>query len=322
MSKWINKDQYDTFADQKVTEGDTSTATDTFFRKWMNPKMGTVSDAKEYVGRLLPDPIAGFYKEYFYHGFMSGEKFKYFLCEKSYGLDKYCPFCEANKILYQGNSSDKKKAKEYRRKSRFVSNFFIKNDPRDADVKDDKYKVNGSVRLYEFPATVQSKIKNEITDTARGYGMDIFNPEDGYDFVLKIKAKPKDENGKEWPDYGDTMFDRFKSPIADTPEQIDALMETRIDLDKYIESLRLDVDQLENLLKSEMLWDDVGASFTRNMTGTAPEPVPTFDTSPTQSAQDAPQQESVVDTTADTHVASATIGGDDTDALLAELQDL
>lgn len=319
MSKWLNKDQYEQFADKKQTEGDKTTAGgDNFYKMWRGPQMGTTDNAKEYVGRLLPDPNTGFYKEYFYHGFYTGEKFNYFLCDKTYGLEKYCPFCEANKILYQGNASDKKKAKDYKRKSRFVSNFYIKTDPRDADAKDDKYKVSGTVRLYQFPAVVESKIKNEITDTTRGYGMSIFDPEDGYDLVLKVKAKPKDENGKEWPDYGDTMFDRFKSAVVETPEGIEAIMEQRVSLDEYIESLRLDPETTENLLKAEMLWDDVGPSFTRNVTGTEstrPEPTLTTQAQPVAT----PTQEA---TPAQEVPAGPAPDADSTDALLAELQDM
>ncbi|NIQ06611.1 MAG: hypothetical protein GWO20_13050, partial [Candidatus Korarchaeota archaeon] len=212
MSKWLKKDSYEMFANKKANETDDDNTGGGFYKKWKNPKMGTTERAKEYKVRLLPDVVDGFYKDYLYHGFMSGETFKYFLCEKTYGMDKYCPWCEATKMLYQGNESDKRKAGDYKRKQRFVSNVYISDDPRDAEVRDENYKVNGTIRLYEFPGTVESKIKNEITDTDEGYGMAIFDPENGYDFILKIKAKPKDKNGKEWPDYGDSMFSRNTSP--------------------------------------------------------------------------------------------------------------
>ncbi len=326
MSKWLKKEEYEDFAGQKAKEAESQPDDSEFYKKWKNPKMGTTEKAKEYKIRLLPDPKKGFYKEYLYHGFTSGEKFKYFLCKKTHGLDEYCPFCDAVKILYQGTDSDKKKAGEYKRKNRYVSNIYIVDDPRDSEVKDARYKVNGTVRLYEFPGTVESKISNEINDKEQGYGMSIFDPEDGYDFILKIKAKPKDQYGKEWPDYGDTIFARRSTPIADTEEEISAIMEQRVELEKYIKSLELSVAETENLLKTEMLWDDVGHTFEkyykrgegptikREVANTTP-PVntpsrvqETQNTSSVQEAQDtASTQENDMD---------------DTDALLKELRDL
>ena len=324
MSKWLRKDDYDMFADQKAKEAENQPADagNGFYKKWNNPKMGTTEKAKEYKIRLLPDPVKGFFKEYLYHGFMSGEKFKYLLCPKTNGLDEYCPFCEANKILYQGNESDKKKAKEYKRKSRYVTNAYIVEDPRDADVKDEKYKVNGTVRLYEFPATVESKITNEVTDKEQGYGHAIFDPENGYDFILKIKAKPKDQYGKEWPDYGDTIFARRANPISDDDAKIGEIMETRVELTKYIESLAMSVDDMEALLKTEMLWEDVGHTFERHFRREMP-----ADTTPRQEAtqETTSQPEATQETTSQPEATQETTpveDADDTDALLAELQNM
>jgi len=319
MSKWLKKEDYEMFAGQKSKEAEQA-QDDTvggFFKKWKNPTMGTVDKAKEYKIRLLPDLVQGFYKKYMYHGFMSGEKFKYFLCPKSRGLDNYCAFCEATKILYQGNESDKRKASDYKRKDRYVSNVFIVEDPRDADVKDDKYKVNGTTRLYEFPATVESKISNEVTDTEQGYGLQIFDPEDGFDFILKIKAKPKDNKGKEWPDYGDTIFARRANGIAEG-DALDTIMGERVDLDKYIDSMALPVEELEKLLKAEMLWDDVGTSFERHYHSATP-PAQEATPTPTPATPETPAQ---AEATPATPVETPAPEGDDTDALLAELQNM
>jgi hypothetical protein len=176
-------------------------------------------------------------------------------------MDNYCAFCDANKILYQGNDSDKRKAKEYKRQARNVSNVVVVEDPRDANAKDDKFKVNGTMTLYEFPATIESKVRNEITDKKEGLGMQIFDPANGFDMILKVKAKPKDEHGKEWPDYADTVFSRRPSAVAETEEEIEKLMSQRVDLAKYLKSMEMSVEETEALLKAEMLWDDVARSF-------------------------------------------------------------
>jgi hypothetical protein len=268
MSKWLKKDKFEEFATKKQNEAENeSNVGGGFALKWKNPEMGTVERAKEYVIRFLPDKNSNFYEKYFYHGFTSGDKFQYIFCEKTFGMDKYCPWCEANKILYQGNDADKQAAFNYKRKERFVGNIKVIDDPRDADVQDDDKKVSGTVRLYEFPGVVESKVKNEITDRRNGYGIQIFDPEEGYDFILKVKAKPKDKNGKEWPDYGDSMFSRRPSSVGDSEEEIKEIMDKTYDLKEYLEKMRMSLDDQEKLLKSEMLWDDVSANFNKYLRG-------------------------------------------------------
>ncbi len=325
MSKWLKKDSYELFAGEKTKEAEQQQDTQVggFYVKWKNPKMGTTDKAKEYKVRLLPDVESGFYKKYLYHGFNSGETFKYILCEKTYGMDKYCPWCEVTKMLYQGNESDKRKAGDYKRKERYVSNIFIGDDPRDAEVKDEAYKVNGKIRLYEFPPTVESKIKNEITDTEQGYGMSIFDPENGYDFILKIKAKPKDKDGKEWPDYGDSMFARNQSSIVGDGGDIEKLMADRYNLDDYIKSLKISIDEHEKLLKTEMLWDDVGRGFDKVWRGVQPTvsetPAPTVSETPAPTVSETPTP-TVSETPAPT--VSETPAPNETDALLEELKNM
>jgi hypothetical protein len=322
MSKWLRKDDYDMFAGNKAKEKEKASS-DTvggFYKKWKNPQMGTQEKAKEYKIRLLPDPQKGYYKSYLYHGFMSGESFHYFLCEKTFDMDSYCPFCDATKILYQGSDSDKRKAGEYKRKERFVTNAYIVDDPRDVETKDEQYKVSGTVRLYEFPGTVESKISNEITDKEQGYGIGIFDPEKGYDFILKIKAKPKDKNGKEWPDYGDSMFARQPSPINSDDAVVDKVMNERVDLEEYIKSLRKNPEEMEKLLKAEMLWDDVGHTFEKRVKGAMSTQAPVVET--TAATQSRETREAAPSAPAPQAPVIAVETDDDTDALLAELSDM
>lgn len=313
MSKWLKKEDYEMFASEKAKEAENPKDENSFYRKWKNPTMGTVEKSKDYTTRLLPDKVKGFYKKYMYHGFKSGDKFHYILCEKTFDGENYCPWCDVNKILYQGNETDKKKAKDYKRQDRYVTNLFIKEDPRDAEVKDPTFKVNGTVRLYEFPSTVESKIANEINDKTNGYGLDIFNPEAGYDLILKVKAKPKDDKGKEWPDYGDTMFARKATSISDDDETLEKLMNDRYSLDEYILSMRKTVDEHEQLLKAEMLWDDVAVNFNKKMKN-AMTPAVTTTTTP---KKEEPKQEIKKETP-----STPVVEDDDTDSLLDELDNM
>jgi len=184
--------------------------------------------------------------------FLCGDKWAFSICPKTYSFDNYCPFCSATSKLYQGTAADKKVAYNYKRKDKFVGNFFITSDPRDVEAeKEDK--VEKTIKLYEFPAKVEIKLKEEVTDTKNGYGYKIFDPgEDGHNFILKVLATKKDANGKVWPDYSSSTFARTSDAIGSDAE-IDKIMKSTTDLDEYIKSLEVGEEKIKEWLKAEML---------------------------------------------------------------------
>lgn len=264
MSEWINKDLFNEFQDEKKNEADAPPGGN---RRsdlvWKTPEKGTVERAKVYEGRLLPDKKGNFYKKYFYHMFQSGETWTFTMCPKTFNFDNFCPLCLATSKLYMGTAADKKVAYNYKRKEKFVGNFFIVSDPRDQEREDDDDKVEGSIRLYEFPAKVERKLKEEITDTRNGLGASIFDPgEGGYNFILKVTSTKKDRNGNIWPDYSSSTFSRRSSALG-TDNEIRAIMESTIDLDEYLESLKKEEEEVVKLVKSEMLWDLIKDDYNR-----------------------------------------------------------
>lgn len=261
MSKWIKKDKADLFIKQKQEEAANPPEGigGGYALKWPNPKMGSETQAKEYRIRFLPDKNGDFYKKYFYHFVTDGEgKGKYVLCPKTFGMEEYCPWCSAVQLLFKGNDTDKSKASDLKRKVKFVSNIYVANDPRDTEVKDDNWKQSGKIRLYEFPSLVESKIKDELTDTDEGYGISIFDPENGYDLLLKVRAKPKDKNGKIWPDYSDTKFARSSGPVSENVEEV---MKEVYDLNEYLNRMQLSWDEHKKLLKEALIFEDVEDEF-------------------------------------------------------------
>ena len=266
MSKWVNSDKFKKFVNnkKKEKENEPTNVGGGFFLKWTNPIMGTQDTPKIYKIRLLTDKNGDFYKKYYYHFFQSGEKTYYILCEKTHGFDKFCPWCAVNQQLWKGNSADKERAGRYRRNERYVGNAFIIHDPRDSDISDPDKKYSGTRRLYEFPATVENKIANELTNDEEGFGPAIFDPENGHDLLIKISAKKPDKNGKVWPDYSLTEFSRKQSAIADTPEEIEKIMESVYDLTEYIKQMGMSWQEQEKLLKQELVWDEVEDEFIKN----------------------------------------------------------
>lgn len=254
MSKWINKDLFKNYVEEKEKEEERTT-TRRIDRVWPTPEVGTVDKPKVYEGRFLPDPKGNFTKKYFYHGFKVGDKFYNFLCEKTYDMSNFCPFCTATQKLYMGNDNDKKAAYNYKRKVRNVVNWYIVKDPRDAERRDED-KLEGKVRIYEFPDKIDSKIKAEITDRQNGLGAAIFDPgPDGFNFILKAKSTKKDAYGKVWPDYADSTFARKSYPLGKTDEEINKIMKSTYDLDEHINRMRISDEDMMKILKTEMLWE-------------------------------------------------------------------
>ena len=265
MSKWINKDLFDEFQKEKIDEKDKPTVggINRSDLLWPTPEKGTVENAKIYEGRFLPDPKGEFYMRYYYHFWKSGDNWIFVLCPKtpkskqtaSIDFKNYCPFCSAVSKLYNGTTQDKKQGYHIKRKERFVGNWFVAKDPRDDD-RDDEKKVIGKVKLYEFPSTVEKKLKKEITDRDQGYGIEIFDPsENGRNFIINVLSTKPDKNNKQWPDYSNSSFSRLQYPLASTEKEIGDLMNTCVDLVGYIESMKVDKDKQVEILKNEFLWD-------------------------------------------------------------------
>jgi hypothetical protein len=266
MSKWIDKELFSKFAKQKTKEAEQEQQNQTSFRKgkiWATPERGTADKPKTYEGRFLPDPKGNFYLKYFYHMFMSGEQWQFVLCSKTKDFENWCPWCSVTQKLFMGGSEDKKQAYIYKRKEKYVGNFFVVKDPRDAEKEDPDDKVENTIKLYEFPGRVESKLKQEITDTKQGYGLSIFDPgEEGYNFILKVKSTKKDAQGRTWPDYSDSMFSR-QSEALGSDRQIKQILGNCFDLEEYVKDLERTEEEVIELLKVEMVWELVEGEHKR-----------------------------------------------------------
>jgi len=329
MSKWINTELFQDFQKEKIEEKETSSGG--FMRSellWQNPSMGTVEQAKTYEGRFVPDPKGQFYKKYYYHFWQSGETWKFVLCPKTHDFKTYCPFCSGVSKLYNGTKQDKAQAYLLKRKERFVGNFYVVKDPRDAD-RDEEKKVVNTVKLYEFPSQVEKKLKNEITDRDEGYGYAIFDPSaEGRNIIIKVLATKKDEKGKQWPDYSSTGFSRNSSALG-TDEEIGALMATCTDLVEYIKSMETDKDKMVQMLKDEFLWELVEDEAVKHGyideecgSTPAPEQESTQEEESTSEQESTPEEESAPEQEQENTSESESFDDLNDDDLLAELDKL
>lgn len=264
-SKWISKNLFENYVEEKQKEVTEKPST---MRRmdyvWPSPQAGTAEKAKIYEGRFLPDQRGKFTKKYYYHMWKSGEKWIFYLCPKTHGMDKFCPVCAVVNSLYTGTADDKKVAFKMKRKERHIGNFYVVDDPRDKEIDDDTKKSSGKVKIYEFPSKLESKLKNEVLDKKEGLGLAIFDPgPEGHNIIIKIKSTKQDAKGNSYPDYSDSIFSRKPSAIADSDAEIKKIMSSTYDIEEYIKSMEMGKEDTLKMLKNEMLFDMVEAEWNR-----------------------------------------------------------
>lgn len=269
MSKWLKKELFGNFkeellADQerrnKIGGNDDS-------KRW-KLQSGSADRPMVYEGRFLPDKDGSpRYKKFFYHMYQRGDSWVYSICPKTFDFEEFCGYCHATKNLWTGSPADKKAAKAFSRKEKYISNFFVTNDPRDSEVPKDienrEEKLNSNkTKLFEFGVKLESKVRQELLDEKDGIGTAVFDPEDGYDFIIKVKSTKPDTNNKVWPDYADSKFARSSSALGDNKE-IRAIMDSTVDLNEYLQSQRKSPAELKEMLEKDMLWSIVKPEWER-----------------------------------------------------------
>jgi hypothetical protein len=268
MSKWLKKELFSSFKEELIADQERKSKTgNDDFRRW-KLQAGTVDKPMVYEGRFLPDKDGSpRYKKFYYHMFQRGDQWQYLLCDKTFNFENFCPYCSGSKILWGGTEADKKAAKAFGRKEKYISNFHVLDDPRDEDVpkdienREDKLN-NGKTKLFEFGVKLESKVRQELLDEKDGIGTAVFDPEDGYNFIIKVKSTKPDGQNKSWPDYADSKFARVSSSLGATKE-IRAIMENIVDLTEYLQNQRKSPADLKEMLEKDMLWSLVQGDWNR-----------------------------------------------------------
>ncbi|MFW6129965.1 MAG: hypothetical protein ACOC56_02200 [Atribacterota bacterium] len=262
MSKWIDDDVFNNFVKEKKEEEENNKRNyETFNYVWPNPQKGTAKKPSIYTIRFMMDKNKKFYEKYFYHFYKVGDEYFSCLCPKTWDFKAFCPHCCVSSTLYAGNKDDKSLARIYNRKLRFVGNILVVDDPRDEE-RDDDDKMEGKVKIYEFPETIEKKLKEELRDDENTLKKRIFDPgPEGYDFILKIGIKKSKD--QEWPDYNLSQFARKPRAIGSDSE-IEEYMNSTYDLIKHLKAKEKTDEEVMEVLKSQMLFDLVKESWISN----------------------------------------------------------
>ena len=153
-------------------------------------KPALIGAKSEYVVRFLPhvhvdDGMAEPWVKTFAHMFTrpSDGKYVYVTCPTTFdekGFDK-CPICTKAKALYaKENEASEAEAGKLYRKPRYHINVYVKEDARTGD---DSQK--GKVLVWEFGQQIFDKLHDALVDQE----LDFYDPDEGNDFVIKVKQK-------------------------------------------------------------------------------------------------------------------------------------
>jgi len=260
MSKWLDEKQIEEYLDLKKNETPGPRATDVLWK----PDKGTKNTPNMYKFRFLPNKSRGFTKKYMYHMFRksSGEGWIFILCSKTDDWNNFCPICAINNKLWQSESkADKDLARAMKRKNKHISNIYLVDDPRD---KDNTEKVNGTVKLYEYPDKVDQKIKSQLSDDEDSRGISIFDPgENGYDFILKVGETEADGNNNTFWTYDQSEFSVKNRPLG-SDSKIKEIMDSRHEIQEYINSMKRSNEDIVKILKDEDLYGWVETDLVKN----------------------------------------------------------
>lgn len=122
------------------------------------------------------------------------------------------PVSEINSKLWAtGNESDKELARKQKRKTSYIANIYVINDPANPDN-------NGKVFRFKFGKKIFQMIMDRANPTfAEDQPVNVFDPFDGADFKLRMRQV------EGYPNYDTSVFTDPK-PLADTDEEIVAIV--------------------------------------------------------------------------------------------------
>jgi len=220
VDAWITDEMFNSWMKDREKE-----QTKFYEESWQPKERGTTTVPKVYEGRFLPDLNGTMYKKYFYHMYQNDAgEWIYVICPKTYDFQDFCPLCYVTTKLYQGSEKDKELARKYKRKYKYVGNFFVVNDPRDSEGTEEDQAWAGKVYMYDFPSKLESKLAAELKEKD-GLGKLIFDPgQNGFNFLIKVKTTGDGPNS--FPEYSDSCFARKASALG-TNKEIAKIMETR-----------------------------------------------------------------------------------------------
>lgn len=182
------------------------------------PETGTLTIKGRFI---MPneDDIDGFFVTTYKHELPQGDEKVKIWCPRTIG--EKCSCCNFVRPLWNEGRED-----DYRAWSAKASNyalFLVLDHPQQPEV-------NGKVMVLPFKKTIAEKLDAHLTDKDGHEPYNVFDPDTGYDFYLKVKIKAKYVN------YDESSF--VEEPRAIETKHRSAIESHGIKLSHYIERIR------------------------------------------------------------------------------------
>jgi hypothetical protein len=156
-------------------------------------KVGNGSAEIRFLPRLEGDDLP--WVRVYSHAF-KGPTGKWYIENSLTTIGQDDPVGKINQDLWNtGLESDKNKARDQKRRTSFIANVYIVNDPANPDN-------NGTVRLFKFGKKIFDKIMDKAKPAfAEDKSVNVFDLWDGANFKLRVK------NVEGFPNYDQSFFD-------------------------------------------------------------------------------------------------------------------
>ena len=217
--------------------------------------------------RMLPGgpedtlPFVKFHSHYF-----TGPNDKIYneLCPTTIAGQK-CPVCMANtKLWNSGNEHDKKIVRGRSRKTTYVSNILVINDPKNPEAQ-------GKVFLFRYGKKIWEKINLSMypSEDERSIGTKPINPFDlwtGRNIRLKVKLVKTGE--EEYPNYDDTVLDSSSALMNGDDKELEKVWKQQYSLKEFVDPTKFkSFEELQARFRE--VWNDESGpdettSFTAN----------------------------------------------------------
>lgn len=161
----------------------------------------------------------------FDHGFQGPGGWLIEECPTTDGIERDCPVCEYNRELWNAggeNSPQRKQASDQKRRTKFISNILVIDDPANPEN-------NGKVFLFSYGVKIFEKIQRAIKPDEAfkdEQPIDPFSFWDGADFKLKIRGKGRDTS------YDDSSFE--KPSKVGTDKECEAIYDQLIPIQTFV----------------------------------------------------------------------------------------
>lgn len=231
---------------EKVEEKEKKKEKPTYDDSWkFSPKL--IGMKTEYRVRFLPhtfvdDGLSEPWIKTYAHMFnrQSDGKFIYMQCPTTFdekAFDK-CPVCIKSKELYakETEKAEELAGKMYR-KPRYWLNVLVKEDPRKEDNQE------GQVLVWEVGQQIFDKLHDALVDQE----MDFYDPEEGNDFIIKIKKKGGYTN------YEMSHFSVKPTPISEDEDEMNEIHDKIYNLNEKCIRKELDYEFIESLMTGEKI---------------------------------------------------------------------